>query len=111
MFQFEEDRPKPHALALVTRGFLAGLLGVAAIYVWAANFEVALGGKENGGPVWIAVRLILCDAIPLATLITIYRAIGNNQSFDQIVRGIVHSVGRVLTFGASGRTDPEGKEV
>lgn len=79
-----------------TRGAFVGLISVAAIAVWAINLEVVLAGNGSEGSVGRIVRLVLCDAIPLATLCAIYRGVGHDRSLEGIVRSIL---GTVFWFG------------
>jgi hypothetical protein len=74
------------------RGAFIGIIGVAAIAVWAINLEIVLAGKAPGGLTATLVRVILCDAIPLATLIAIFRGIASDHTAEGFVRSIVNAV-------------------
>lgn len=69
------------------RGAFLGMLGVAAIAAWAVNLDIVLSGN-GAGPFANALRLVICDAIPVATLCAIYRSLGKNSSIE----GTVHSI-------------------
>lgn len=86
------EHPKGEGrLGSFVRGTLIGVVAVAAIGIWAVNFELVLAGKAAGGPGWL-VRILLCEAVPIATLCTLYRGLGRNQTFEQIVAGIVGTI-------------------
>lgn len=76
----------------IVRGFILGLVGVIAIAVWAVNFEPVLRGDTPGGPWGTILRVFLCDAVPLATLLAIYRGISRNHNLEQVVFGIVRTM-------------------
>ena len=74
------------------RGTFIGLIGITAIGVWAINTEMVLTGRTTGGALEAVIRVILCDAIPLATLLAIFRGITRNKTAEEDVRGIIGSV-------------------
>jgi hypothetical protein len=74
------------------RGAFIGIIGVVAIAVWAINLDVVLTGNAGEGMSGRLIRLILCDAIPLATLITIYRGIATDRNAESVLRSIVGSL-------------------
>lgn len=105
MQPLEDYRPQspPRPIALVFRGLAAGVLGVVAIAVWAANMEEVFQGRARGGAAGAILRVALCDAVPLATLFAIYRGIGRNDSFEAMLRGILTTT---LTLGGLVRVSP-----
>lgn len=90
-----EQPPHPKWLGSIIKGILIGLLGVVAILVWAVNIELALKpGKEAA--LWgKMLRVILCDLVPFATLIGLYKGLGQNSSMEDTLKGVfAHTVGK-----------------
>jgi hypothetical protein len=76
------------------RGMLAGLLGVAAVAVWAVNvhFLFAPGPPRS---LWsIILMVVLCDLVPFVTLVCVFRAISTGQSAEQMVGSIFRGIFR-----------------
>jgi hypothetical protein len=76
----------------ILRGLLVGIIGVAAIAVWAINFEPVFLGKASDGVFVMILRVVICDAIPLAILCAIYQGISRNDTLAGILRGILSTV-------------------
>lgn len=75
----------------ILRGALLGVVGAVALAVWAMNMEwIFAGNAGNLGEK--VVRLLLCEAIPLATFIAVYNGIGRERSLREIFCGILASV-------------------
>jgi hypothetical protein len=72
------------ALLAVLKGLFFGALAVTAIIVWAVNVDQVISGNDDG-LVLAWLRMMLCDAIPLATLVALYRSVGNDQPLHRTV--------------------------
>lgn len=93
------------ALVEMTRGVFVGVLAVAVIAAWALSFEpIFLDATIS--PISKLARIMLCDAIPLATLLALYRGIGRNDSTEGIVFGIFRAIFLVRAPEASSTIDP-----
>ncbi|MFO0949391.1 MAG: hypothetical protein U1D30_26335 [Planctomycetota bacterium] len=73
------------------RGTFLGMLGVAAIAVWAINLDIVFSGN-GAGPVANTFRVILCDAIPFAILCAIYRNMGKHSTVESTVQSILATI-------------------
>lgn len=79
------------ALAAVLKGLFFGALAVAAIIVWAVNVDLVITGNDDAlAVVWL--RMMLCDAIPLATLVALSRSVGTNQPLDRTVAALFSTI-------------------
>lgn len=82
------------------RGVFLGLLGVATIAVWAFNLEKVFGKNRPDG-LEVILRLLVCDAIPLAIMIAIWRCLAHDESMEASTRRILGSIFSPLGFGPS----------
>ena len=78
------------------RGIIAGIICVASIVAWAVNVETMFDPKAVGGWWGMVGRLILCDAIPLATLFSLYQALGQSGTIEDLIRSILLNMLRVF---------------
>lgn len=83
------------AVKSIFHGAIGGLLGVVAVAVWAVNFDSIMNGDGEGGWPVLVVRILLCEAIPLATLCAFHTGIGANLSTEATLRQLL---GRLLYF-------------
>lgn len=93
MLELRESRPNERNVigAMGSGAFLAAI-GVAAMAVWAVNLEPILSGNFKGGIAGFVLRLLLCEAVPLAALGSIFRGVCENQGTEAILRRVVRTV-------------------
>lgn len=90
-----QDDSGEKAIRSAVHGVIGGLLGVVAIGVWAVNFDSVLHGDSEGGVFVFLGRLLLCEAIPLATLGAFHAGIGANDPTEHTLRRLL---GRIVYF-------------
>lgn len=83
------------AVRSILHGAIGGIVGVVAVGVWAVNFDSIMNGDGEGGWPVLIVRILLCEAIPLATLGAFHAGIGSNLSTEATLRQLL---GRMLYF-------------
>lgn len=88
----EQTDPADRVVRSVARGVIGGMLGVAAVAVWAVNFEAVMTGNVAGGLPGLFARIFLCEAIPLAILCAIHTGIGKNESLEQTISSLVSRI-------------------
>lgn len=88
----DESRTPGHAIGGLFRGVFVGAIAVLAIAVWAVNFDAMFSADGKESVLAIAVRAMLCDAIPIATLFAVYRGISQNRSAEGILKGILRAI-------------------
>ena len=87
-----EQRETDTTLWEVGRGLFVGCVIVLAVGVWAISFEPVFLSDEPISPIAFFLRIALCDAVPLATLIALYKGVGRNESAEHISNRILRTV-------------------
>ncbi|QDU64712.1 hypothetical protein Pan216_56030 [Planctomycetes bacterium Pan216] len=104
MLNVEDPMKTPHeAASRFMRAVLIGSVGLGAIAVWAINFEPVVNGDIVRAPFLTIFRIVICDAIPLAALVYIYRSIGKNEGIEDTLRGMLASMMRPIMGQAANR--------
>lgn len=90
--EHDNDRWVDRVLFPVIRGGFAGGIAVMAIAVWAINFEAFVNAKGQMGLALALLRLVICDAIPLAILLITLAWLAKTSSSESLLRTIVDSL-------------------
>lgn len=102
-----DDRFADRVLYPMLRGCLAGAIAVAAIAVWAVNFEAFINAKGQGNLFFAMIRLAVCDAIPLAIVFITFRWLSHSGNSEGLLSTIV---GSVFVLGAAKCTSASDDE-
>lgn len=89
----QDDRFADAFVWPLARGVFAGGIAVAALVVWAVNFEAFLNARENGGMALALIRMVICDAIPIAILFITYRWLSSGRNSEGLMHSIVGAIG------------------
>lgn len=88
----ESSWPHEGALKGLLRGMLFGGIAVAAVMVWAVNLGESLDGNNRDGAFAFVLRFILCDAVPLATLLAVFRSVSSRQTIEGLLQSMLSTV-------------------
>jgi hypothetical protein len=86
------DQHTDWAFCGLLRGMFFGTIAVFAVAVWAVNMGETLEGVGQPGVFAMILQFVLCDAVPLATLIAAFRMLGSDRSAEATLRSMLRAV-------------------